>query len=125
VEFISNEIELAVRGADLREACRATRGLAFGARRRRAERYKDLGKALRAKSLDAVELMRGWELAYRKECFYYGIGAFLNSIAMERRSTERPYLRTRAIELYSFTLMRCHQKSAKRLESVTFDCSST
>lgn len=43
----------------------------------RRRRQKELGKALHAKSLDAVEFMREWELAYRKECFYYGLRALL------------------------------------------------
>ena len=39
----------------------------------RKNREKELAKALRANSLDALALLRDWELAYRKECFYYGI----------------------------------------------------
>lgn len=39
----------------------------------RKHREKDLAKALRGKSLEAVYLLRDWELAYRKECFYQGI----------------------------------------------------
>jgi hypothetical protein len=38
---------------------------------------KALAKALRANSLDAIGLLRDWELAYRKECFYYGIRALM------------------------------------------------
>jgi hypothetical protein len=43
----------------------------------RKKREKELGKALKANSLDAVALLRDWELAYRKECFYYGLRAML------------------------------------------------
>jgi len=43
----------------------------------RKQRQKDLGSALKKKSLDAVPLLREWELAYRKECFYYGVRALL------------------------------------------------
>lgn len=43
----------------------------------RKKREKALGKALKAKSLDAVPLLRDWELAYRKERFYYGVRALL------------------------------------------------
>lgn len=43
----------------------------------RRRRQKALGKALRANSLEAVELLREWELAYRKECFYRGLRALL------------------------------------------------
>jgi hypothetical protein len=43
----------------------------------RKKREKALGKALKAKSLDAVPLLRDWELAYRKDHFYYGVRALL------------------------------------------------
>lgn len=43
----------------------------------RQKRQRALGKALHANSLDAVALLRDWELAYRKECFYYGVRALL------------------------------------------------
>ncbi len=43
------------------------------ARASRKKREKDLAKALKANSLDALDLLRDWELAYRKECFYHGI----------------------------------------------------
>jgi hypothetical protein len=43
----------------------------------RMNRQKALTKALKAKSLDAVSLLRDWELAYRKECFYHGLRALL------------------------------------------------
>jgi hypothetical protein len=43
----------------------------------RVGRQKILAKALKAKSLDAVELLRDWEIAYRKECFYHGLRALL------------------------------------------------
>jgi hypothetical protein len=39
----------------------------------RKNREKKLAKALRGQSLEAVYLLRDWELAYRKECFYTGI----------------------------------------------------
>jgi hypothetical protein len=39
----------------------------------RKKREKKLAKALRGKSLEAIYLLRDWELAYRKECFYHGI----------------------------------------------------
>ena len=47
----------------------------------RKARQKKLGAALKAKKLDAISLLRDWELAYRKECFYYGLRALLE---MER-----------------------------------------
>lgn len=43
----------------------------------RTGRHKALGAALKAKSLDAVNLLKEWELAYRKECFYHGLRALL------------------------------------------------
>lgn len=43
----------------------------------RKNREKALAKALRANSLDAISLLREWDLAYRKECFYYGIRALM------------------------------------------------
>lgn len=43
----------------------------------RKRREKSLGKALKKKSLDAVLLLKEWEIAYRKECFYYGIRVLL------------------------------------------------
>ncbi len=39
----------------------------------RKKRENELAKALQDNSLDAVHLLRDWELAYKKECFYYGI----------------------------------------------------
>jgi hypothetical protein len=42
-------------------------------RRSRKHGEKELAKALRDKSLEAIYLLRNWELAYRKECFYHGI----------------------------------------------------
>jgi len=47
----------------------------------RKNRQTALAAALKAKKLDAVSLLRDWELAYRKECFYYGLRALLE---MER-----------------------------------------
>lgn len=43
----------------------------------RRKRQKALGEALQAHSLDALELLRDWEIAYRKECFYYGLRVLL------------------------------------------------
>jgi hypothetical protein len=43
----------------------------------RVNRQKMLAKALRANSLDAIALLRDWELAYQKECFYYGVRVLL------------------------------------------------
>jgi len=39
----------------------------------RTKRQKELAKSLQDNSLDAVNLLRDWELAYNKECFYRGI----------------------------------------------------
>ena len=36
----------------------------------RKKREKELAKALKRNSLDAIHLLRDWQLAYRKECFY-------------------------------------------------------
>ena len=47
----------------------------------RKNRQKALAAALKAKKLDAVALLRDWEVAYRKECFYRGLRALLE---MER-----------------------------------------
>ncbi len=43
------------------------------ARESRKNREKKLAQALKDNSLDALMLLRDWELAYRKECFYQGI----------------------------------------------------
>lgn len=43
----------------------------------RMNRQKELGKQLHTRSLDAVPLLEDWELAYRKECFYYGLRVLL------------------------------------------------
>lgn len=43
----------------------------------RVMRQKALAKALQANSLDAVAFLRDWEVAYKKECFYYGLRALL------------------------------------------------
>jgi hypothetical protein len=43
----------------------------------RKNREKALAQALGKNSLDALPLLRDWELAYRKECFYYGIRALM------------------------------------------------
>jgi hypothetical protein len=47
------------------------------ARETRKAKEKELGKLLEARSLDAVNYMRDWWLAYQKECFYYGIRALM------------------------------------------------
>jgi len=39
----------------------------------RKKKEKELAKLLKEGSLDAVGFLKEWELAYRKECFYYGI----------------------------------------------------
>jgi len=39
----------------------------------RKKRQKELAKTLQDNSLDAVQLLRDWEVTYRKECFYRGI----------------------------------------------------
>jgi len=36
-----------------------------------------MAKPLKASQLDAANLIRKWELAYRKECFYRGLRALL------------------------------------------------
>ncbi|MBE0427288.1 MAG: hypothetical protein IBX72_11680 [Nitrospirae bacterium] len=43
----------------------------------RKTRQKEAGKLLRLKSLDALPLLKDWELAYKKECFYYGLRVLL------------------------------------------------
>ena len=43
----------------------------------RKNRQKELGKLLYSKSIDAVPLLEDWELAYQKECFYYGLRVLL------------------------------------------------
>ena len=43
----------------------------------RKNREKALAQALKKNSLDALSILRDWELAYRKECFYYGIRALM------------------------------------------------
>jgi hypothetical protein len=43
----------------------------------RKTRQKEVGKLLRLKSLDALPLLKDWELAYKKECFYYGLRVLL------------------------------------------------
>ncbi|MBF6571387.1 MAG: hypothetical protein IVW54_21225 [Candidatus Binataceae bacterium] len=52
----------------------------------RKNRQKALAAALKAKKLDAVSLLRDWELAYRKECFYYGCALSLRWSVMGRPS---------------------------------------
>lgn len=43
----------------------------------RKNREKALALALGKNSLDALPLLRDWELAYRKECFYDGIRSMM------------------------------------------------
>jgi hypothetical protein len=43
----------------------------------RKNREKELAKELKAGNPDAAKLIRGWEVAYRKECFYRGLRALL------------------------------------------------
>lgn len=43
----------------------------------RKSRQKELGKLLKIKSLDALPFLKDWELAYQKECFYYGLRILL------------------------------------------------
>lgn len=45
------------------------------ARESRKNREKVLAQLLAENSLDALAALRDWELAYRKECFYYGVRA--------------------------------------------------
>jgi hypothetical protein len=56
------------------------------ARKSRKNREIDLAAALKKKSLDAVHLLRDWELAYRKECFYHGIRVLME---LERTGTTK------------------------------------
>ena len=44
----------------------------------RKKREKELSRLLKAGKLDAANLIREWELFYRKECFYYGLRALLD-----------------------------------------------
>jgi len=48
----------------------------------RKNRQKELGNQLHSKSIDAVPLLDDWEIAYQKECFYYGLRVLLE---LERR----------------------------------------
>jgi hypothetical protein len=50
----------------------------------RKKREKDLGRMLKASELDAVSLLKEWELIYRKECFYYGLRILLE---LQRKGT--------------------------------------
>ncbi|MBI5747690.1 MAG: hypothetical protein HZA00_01095 [Nitrospinae bacterium] len=43
----------------------------------RKKREKELGELLKAKSIDAVALLKEWDIAYQKECFYHGIRVLL------------------------------------------------
>jgi hypothetical protein len=45
------------------------------ARNSRKHREERLAELLGENSLDALQALRDWELAYRKECFYYGLRA--------------------------------------------------
>lgn len=52
----------------------------------RKHREKQLSKALRSKSLDAVYLLREWETYFRKEMFYYGIRVLME---LERKGASK------------------------------------
>jgi len=43
----------------------------------RKKRQKQLGKLLKYNSLDVVLLLKDWEIAFQKECFYYGLRVLL------------------------------------------------
>ena len=43
----------------------------------RKNRQTKLGKQLQSKSIDAVPFLEDWEIAYQKECFYYGLRVLL------------------------------------------------
>ena len=43
----------------------------------RKNREKEMAKQLKAGTLDAANLIRAWDVAYRKECFYRGLRALL------------------------------------------------
>jgi len=45
------------------------------AKESRKNRAKALAELLAKNSLDAIAALRDWELAYSKECFYYGLRA--------------------------------------------------
>lgn len=44
----------------------------------RKNREKELAKELKTGNLDAANLIRDWEVAFRKECFYRGLRALLD-----------------------------------------------
>jgi hypothetical protein len=48
----------------------------------RRNRQKELGKLLKARDLDAVPALKDWEVAFKKECFYYGLRVLME---LERR----------------------------------------
>lgn len=48
------------------------------ARESRKNREAQLSELLEANSLEAVQAIREWELAYRKECFYRGLRALFD-----------------------------------------------
>jgi hypothetical protein len=56
----------------------------------RKSREEALAQALRENSLDALELLRAWELAYQKECFYYGIRALMELQRTGKTELYRP-----------------------------------
>jgi hypothetical protein len=43
----------------------------------RRRRHKAAAKALQSGTLADITVLEDWELAYRKECFYYGIRCLL------------------------------------------------
>jgi hypothetical protein len=55
-------------------------------RRSRKNREKELAASLRAGSLEGLYLLRDWEVAYRKECFYTGIRVLME---LERQGRSR------------------------------------
>jgi len=52
----------------------------------RKRREKAFAAALKKNSLDALPLLRDWEIAYRKECFYHGIRVLFD---LQREGTSR------------------------------------
>lgn len=44
----------------------------------RKRHQKELGKLLKAKSINAIPLLEEWELAFSKERFYYGLRVLLD-----------------------------------------------
>jgi hypothetical protein len=55
----------------------------------RKNREKELAKELKLGKLDAANLIRAWDVAYRKECFYRGLRALLE---IEREGTTKLWI---------------------------------